>query len=347
MQNKRTDDDRSNYEHLEYAIAFALTLVLTLTDLGLIYLSSETHEFSSRILDEVFRGFLMSVIAVSCVTMLIRWYRHHDEILSALEKFKALKEYREIEAHITAITENALAVQQKDWPPYAREILSEELEKLATLSARLRTGTIELSFDVATAYSPHFFELTNGISFVTDYGDWDYWKSDHGKGQLESNKKVLANRPGTIIRVFILPPYERSINFTTGNGYYDASKQHDRLHDLDAIIKEQLAAGVQVRVISESKLDRAFRRDVGVFFRDVRGEDVQFVSEWFEPLHKDRRAVLFFDGNELKNAKRMYTALVRDGAAKQIRSLREWEQYRNGLSKTISATSAGPPGDQG
>jgi hypothetical protein len=244
---------RKDFEYLEFVIVGAITLTLTLFDLQLILMSSD-HEKPAKIVHDVFQGFLLSLVATSCTAMVIRWYRHRDEILDAVESFKKLNKYKDVELRISNIIRFCLDIREKNWPRHANDILIEELESLRAFVQRLYSGRVNLSYEVAIEHSPKFFTTAKGLIFVTSYGEWKYWKSEAGKKQLESNKEAISRFHRKIIRVFILPPYDG----------IDSKIPED----FAPVIEEQLNAGVEVRAVFERNLPAKFRRDVGVFFHD-------------------------------------------------------------------------------
>jgi hypothetical protein len=272
----------------------------------------------------VFHGFVLAWVASACMTMGIRWYRHRDEILEAVGASQALKENKDIEQEISRITKQCIEIKEKNWPRHATDLVVEDLYKLRSFLQALNSGTVDLPFAVGIDHAPHFFAIARGLCFVTAYKDWTFWDDEPGRRQLESNRHAIENEGRRIVRVFILPPYVEK----------DGDKASVDVARIDNTIKAQLGAGVKVRVIPETKLARDYRRDLGVFFVDHKGEEVEFVSEWRESRERDgqKEAVWYFEGRQLIECKRLYNALVR--LSEEIENEEKWQLYKQQWSST-------------
>ena len=314
---------RKNFELFEFVVV-ALFGIVGLADVVLIIATMEEGKLLEACHHAV-QSFLLATLASFCSIMLVRWYRHQHEILETLKMSTDLLRHDKIVTYLRDIVADCTEIRQKRWPEFAEFFLTSSLRRLKGDTGKLKSGQMTLALDIAQSFSPKFFTVTRGQSFVTAYGNWIYWKTPHGQSQLQANNQAIKGKFGPIIRVFIVPNIPAT-DFPS-----------------DETIENQIKAGIDLMAISEDEVRTEFRRDVGVFF-DGNRDEVVFMSEWIYPSSgqggQDQQgyATLTFDGEPLSIGKRMHDSLTK--GATSIKHLDDWAKYKeaagsNGAAKAV------------
>lgn len=314
---------RKNYELIEniltvfFAIIAAADAVLIILTKGGLQHAFEGEELFETI-HQIVQSLFITTVVLCSLTLLIRWHRHHEEMLEAMELSKEIVQENKVAEHLKEIIQNCREIRQKGWPEFAQNYLTEELlEDLKTSTHQLKIGSMKCSLVVGRMYSPGFFKITKGPSFVTHYGEWDYWSFPAGLKQLKANRNAITNH-GPITRYFIL-------------------RDCDGVPE-DNIIKNQLDAKINLYVVHENEVNKRFLCDVGVFF-DEDGKIV-FLSEWYfdSDSQKDPEknfAALTLEGQRLTFGLQVYDHFDSNNYAKPIRGPKDWEDYKaNRLNRT-------------
>jgi len=297
-------------------------------DIGAIVASVHEAEGGwKRPLHESIQSGMVTGVLIFCVINLLRWYRHHDELLECLKLSPKLMQHLEILKALDEIVCGCGKIREnKKWPKFAKEHADELFTDLKTMVVDLNTkvkdlsrGKMKIPLEEGQMLSPTFFGVVPGaLSFVTHCGHWNYWIEDPGVNQLYANKAAILAGHGKIIRVFIIPVDPRS-----GPQFPD-----------DGIIRNQLEAKISVRAILQNEIPINSRRDVGVFF-EKDGETVRFMSEW-----KDNEAILTFDDSEHPLRNYEYGFVKDHSRAIAGEDLEAWEAYKAYAKKRLVNSAA-------
>lgn len=314
---------RKNFERTEYLLVAAFSII-SLIDVVLILLKLET-------LHQVFESFMVTTLLGLSTIMLVRWYRHHDELLECLKLSPELLRQKEIIDWLNEIAIDCFEIRQNRWPKIAArymdqrfEHLRTEIHKLKAEITELKGGRMKTDLHLGRLYSPEFFRHTRGPSFVTHFRDWGYWNTPEGEKQLAANSKAIKKRFGTITRIFIIP----------------LVSEPRTKYPSDATIQQQVDAHVIVMAIAETSAEKKYCRDVGVFFAKG-GKVVEFMSEW--DYTGQGFATITFKGESLAVGKEMHDYLTSN--ARVIKNLDDWKDFKQVTDKQESeiATRAHTP----
>jgi hypothetical protein len=308
---------KKNYEQTEFVVS-AIFATIGLFDVILVIAlavtahngetAGATHTGVWETVHRAIQSFLLATLLTFSMFTLIRWYRHHDELLESLKLSTDLLRHDQMVNNLKDIVGDCSDIRQKGWPEFADLFLVQRLEHLRKEIGTLKGGQMVIDLHDAQAASPKFFTITKGRSFVTSYKNWDYWKNADGKNQLAANAKAIRKH-GQIIRVFIIP---------VENGASD-------IFPSDEIILEQLAAAIHVRAISEKKVKEEYCRDVGVFF-DRNPERVVFMSEWHYSSPTRGSATLSFEGEPLTIGMNIHDHLM--AKSTEIKNVDNWADFK-------------------
>ena len=295
---------RKNFERAEFVLGLIFS-VIGVADVVLIIAISKGDKLQTC--HEAIQSFLLAAVVVYSSIMLVRWYRHHDEILESLNLSTDLMRHDKMASYFKEIIGACSAIRQKRWPgEFAELFLTARLQHLNEETSKLKSGQMMIDLDVAQSDSPKYFMVTRGRSFVTAYGNWEYWTKPEGHNQLQANRQAITAKFGPIIRVFILPNHKEIPS--------------------DDIVQKQIDAKINFMVIHENDVRRSeFIGDVGVFFDGDRDE-VVFMSEWTYTDPGRGVATLYFEGERLVFGKQMYDYLT--SRARPIKRLADWTEYK-------------------
>lgn len=339
---------RKSFELYEWVVA-ALFLIVAAADLFVIYQAqaaerslsttrelvlkhegaeaavkdAESYKERWEITHQVIQSLFLTTATLFTILMLNRWYRHNDEmkeaikestekVLKALNVHPLLVEKNKAGASLLHLVESCGEILRKNWPEFVEAILVDQIGNGKSKIDALKGGSLELDLETAHRYSPKFFTITKGPSFVTASArNLGYWRTPDGRAQLAANKQAIKAKYGSITRAFIVP-----------------KDQSDLLHA--DIIQEQLNAGVNLIFVNESDVKPDFLCDVGVFLQPCESE-VSFMSEWPWPNggQKHQPARLTFDGPRLQDfGHQVYSYFRAHEKAVHVNKLAQWEAYK-------------------
>lgn len=268
------------------------------------------------------QSLLLGIAAGACVTLMLRWHREHHTMLEAMKLSEHIVQNNDIARNLRAIIEGYSKVCSKleKWPPFSQAIVISELESFKVRKIEfLDRGSIHCDLTVGRRYSPSFFELyKGGKSFVTSYGEWEYWTKAAGVQQLDANRKAIEHKHGDIIRYFILR----------------RSEERPSIDTLDRIILDQINAGIKVYMIEENDegdVNPYFLRNVGVFFDEK--DQVKLLSVWYEdepgssPENRNT-AEISFERPGIEYGEKIYDYFLRHRRAENVYEKGLWEKYK-------------------